>query len=149
MRRHQQMVYAMGLGNNVLGCVLAVLTRFPVARPRSGRPGPAPGKSRVGQPEIPAGRAGGRREWDSAIARLRREAGLASNNAEQVLQRLRIERRLDRSAGVGTAALRTLPLLRRVAGSTAHQPESPGRAGTRIATVDYRGQRRNRCLAAR
>ena len=35
--------------------------------------------------------AGGR--WDSAIAHVRREAGLASNNAEQVLQRLRIERR--------------------------------------------------------
>ena len=33
---------------------------LPVARPRSGRPGPASGESRVGQPEIPAGRAGGR-----------------------------------------------------------------------------------------
>ena len=51
--------------------------------------------------------------------------GLASNNAEQVLQRLRIERRLDRSAGVGLAALRTLPLLRRVAGSTARISLSP------------------------
>jgi uncharacterized membrane protein YccC len=67
--------------------------------------------------------AGGK--WDSAIARLRREAGLASNNAEQVLQRLRIERRLDRSSGVGLAALRTLPLLRRVAGSTARISLSP------------------------
>jgi hypothetical protein len=67
--------------------------------------------------------AGGK--WDPSIARQRREAGLASNNAEQVLQRLRIERRLDRSAGVGLAALRTLPLLRRVAGSTARISLSP------------------------
>ncbi|MEG0883693.1 MAG: FUSC family protein, partial [Janthinobacterium sp.] len=122
-----EMVYAVSrLGNNVLGCVLALLATFYLWPDREAddldqRLANAVSANLKYLLAVLA--AGGK--WDSAIARLRREAGLASNNAEQVLQRLRIERRLDRSEGVGLAALRTLPLLRRVAGSTARISLSP------------------------
>ena len=122
-----EMAYAISrLGNNVLGCVLALLATFFLWPDREAddldqrlaRAVSANLKYLLG---VLA--AGGK--WDSSIAHLRREAGLASNNAEQVVQRLRIERRLDRSSGTGLAALRTLPLLRRVAGSTARISLSP------------------------
>ena len=122
-----EMVYALSrLGNNVLGCLLALLATFFLWPDREAddldqRLAKAVSANLKYLLAVLA--AGGK--WDSAIARLRREAGLASNNAEQVLQRLRIERRLDRSSGVGLAALRTLPLLRRVAGSTARISLSP------------------------
>ena len=122
-----EMAYALSrLGNNVLGCVLALLATFFLWPDREAddlAPRLAGAVSANLKYLLAVLAAGGK--WDPSIARQRREAGLASNNAEQVLQRLRIERRLDRSAGVGLAALRTLPLLRRVAGSTARISLSP------------------------
>ena len=123
-----EMAYAMSrLGNNVLGCVLALLATFFLWPDREADDLDqrlAGAVSANLQYLLGVLAAGGK--WDSSIAHLRREAGLASNNAEQVVQRLRIERRLDRSSGTGLAALRTLPLLRRVAGSTARISLSPG-----------------------
>ena len=125
-----EMAYALSrLGNNVLGCVLALLATFFLWPDREAddlEPRLAGAVSANLKYLLAVLAAGGK--WDPTIARQRREAGLASNNAEQVLQRLRIERRLDRSAGVGLAALRTLPLLRRVAGSTARISLSPDAA---------------------
>ena len=122
-----EMAYAFTrLGNNVLGCVLALLATFFLWPDREAddlEPRLAGAVSANLTYLLAVLAAGGK--WDPSIARQRREAGLASNNAEQVLQRLRIERRLDRSAGVGLAALRTLPLLRRVAGSAARISLSP------------------------
>ncbi|OBV39069.1 putative membrane protein YccC [Janthinobacterium psychrotolerans] len=122
-----EMAYAFSrLGNNVLGCVLALLATFFLWPDREAddlEPRLAGAVSANLKYLLAVLAVGGK--WDASIARQRREAGLASNNAEQVLQRLRIERRLDRSAGVGLAALRTLPLLRRVAGSTARISLSP------------------------
>ena len=122
-----EMAYAMSrLGNNVLGCALALLATFFLWPDREADDLDqrlAGAVSANLQYLLGVLAAGGK--WDSSIAHLRREAGLASNNAEQVVQRLRIERRLDRSSGTGLAALRTLPLLRRVAGSTARISLSP------------------------
>src|SRR5471032_655420 len=122
-----EMVYALSrLGNNVLGCVLALLATFFLWPDREADDLEQRLTQAVSanlQYLLGVMAAGGK--WDKSIAHLRREAGLASNNAEQVVQRLRIERRLGRSTGAGLAAMSTLPLLRRVAGSTARISLSP------------------------
>ena len=113
------------LGNNVLGCVLALLATFFLWPDREAddlQPRLAAAVSANLQYLLAVMAAGGK--WDQEIARVRREAGLASNNAEQVLQRLRIERRLD-GHDLAYRAMRILPLLRRVAGSTARISLSP------------------------
>jgi len=113
------------LGNNVLGCVLALLATFflwPDRETDDLQPRLAKAVSANLQYLLAVMAAGGK--WDREIARVRREAGLASNNAEQVLQRLRIERRLERH-GLAYRAMRVLPLLRRVAGSAARISLSP------------------------
>ncbi|OAJ51358.1 hypothetical protein A6V36_15510 [Paraburkholderia ginsengiterrae] len=104
------------LGNNVLGCVLALLATFylwptrekadyrvylndavraNLAYLRAALASPAPG--------------------DRDMERLRRAAGLGSNNAEEAIGRMRLEKLED--SMVDTVTLTVLSLLRRMAGT--------------------------------
>jgi hypothetical protein len=77
---------------------------------------------------------------DSEVERLRRAAGLASNNAEEAFNRLRLER-LESSLA-DRAAITALALLRRVAGTAtrmrfaAHQARADGALIDWIAAVN-------------
>lgn len=104
------------LGNNVLGCVIALLATFvlwPNREPVDFRKHLADAVQAnlnylIGALE----HAGGE---DTEVERLRRAAGLASNNAEEAFNRLRLER-LD-SSMADRAGITALALLRRVAGT--------------------------------
>jgi len=115
------------LENNVFGCVIALLATFLLWPSRE----PSRFSDRLAK-AVSAnlgylGAALGRGE-DSEIEleRLRRAAGLASNNAEEVLARLRLEK-LDTSNDDRTGST-ALALLRRVAGTATRARF--GRAGT-------------------
>ncbi|OTP72719.1 MULTISPECIES: FUSC family protein [Burkholderiaceae] len=104
------------LSNNVLGCVVALLATFLLWPSRE--------PARFNQRLIEAIAANfaylaeslGRSKRDELeLERLRRAAGLASNNAEEVLARLRLEK-LDTSSEDRTGST-ALALLRRVAGT--------------------------------
>lgn len=134
-----EMVYAFSrLGNNVLGCAMALLATFLLWPDRE-----ADDLERRLADAVSANlryllavlAAGGR--WDAGVAALRRQAGLASNNAEQVCQRLRIERR-GSAAGMHDA-MRTLALLRRVAGSSARISFSAQAAPAGPELLDWAG----------
>nr|WP_323119873.1 FUSC family protein [Burkholderia alba] len=116
----REFVYAATrLGNNVLGCALALLATFLLWPTRE-------------QIDIRARIADAVRanlryladalapsvRVDGDAQQLRRAAGLASNNAEEAFNRLRLER-LDDSR-FDTAASTILGLLRRMAGTAAH-----------------------------
>ncbi|SAL84075.1 membrane protein-like protein [Caballeronia choica] len=104
------------LGNNVLGCMIALLATFILWPSRE----PGNFKDRLSA-AVTANMAylgaslAQRRINHTQLERMRRTAGLASNNAEEVLARLRFEQ-LDTSAAdkLGSTAL---ALLRRLAGT--------------------------------
>ena len=121
-------VAATRLGNNVLGCVIALSATFLLWPSRE----PARFDDRLAAAiganlaYLAAALARARTD-DAEIDRLRRAAGLASNNAEETLARLRLER-INTSATekLGSTAL---ALLRRVAG-TATRARLTGDAST-------------------
>ncbi|HEV3422725.1 MAG TPA: FUSC family protein [Paraburkholderia sp.] len=110
-------IYALTrLGNNVLGCSIALLATFVLWPSRE----PIDFRQRLAE-AVQANltylvsaleHAGGE---DTEVERLRRAAGLASNNAEEAFNRLRLER-LE-SSMADRAAITALALLRRVAGT--------------------------------
>lgn len=104
------------LGNNVLGCVIALLATFvlwPSREPVDFRKRLADAvQANLNYLVAALEHAGGE---DAAVERLRRAAGLASNNAEEAFNRLRLER-LE-SSMADRAAITALALLRRVAGT--------------------------------
>ncbi|MEW6340501.1 MAG: FUSC family protein [Paraburkholderia sp.] len=104
------------LGNNVLGCAIALLATFLLWPSRE----PVDFRTRLAD-AVAANldylmgslqHAGGE---DTEVERLRRAAGLASNNAEEAFNRLRLEK-LESSLA-DRAAITALALLRRVAGT--------------------------------
>jgi uncharacterized membrane protein YccC len=104
------------LENNVFGCVIALLATFllwPSREPSrfSDRLAKAV-STNLGYLAASLGRG---EESEIELERLRRAAGLASNNAEEVLARLRLEK-LDTSNDDRTGST-ALALLRRVAGT--------------------------------
>jgi uncharacterized membrane protein YccC len=114
-----ELIYAVTrVGNNMLGCVLALMATFFLWPDREVDDFDKRLADAVQANLRYLQRAllnGGK--WDTGVARLRRSAGIASNNAEQVCHRLRIERRT--TPLTDNAVLRTLPLLRRIAGTAA------------------------------
>ena len=113
---HEWMYAATRLGNNVLGCLIALVATFllwPSREPVDFRVRLADAVGAnlnylVGALE----HAGGE---DTEVERMRRAAGLASNNAEEAFNRLRLEK-LESSLA-DRAAITALALLRRVAGT--------------------------------
>ncbi|SAL32352.1 FUSC family protein [Caballeronia humi] len=120
------------LGNNVLGCVIALAATFLLWPSRE----PASFDDKLAR-AISANLAylaaalARARIADAEIERARRAAGLASNNAEETLARLRLER-LNTSATeeFGSTAL---ALLRRIAGTATRARLTVG-----VATTDER-----------
>ncbi|MDN7922605.1 FUSC family protein [Burkholderia gladioli] len=107
------------LGNNVLGCAIALAATFllwPTREQIDIRGQLAAAIAANLRYLVDAIEAPGRANREAE--RLRREAGLASNNAEEAFNRIRLER-LDDSR-FDTAASTVLGLLRRMAGTAAH-----------------------------
>jgi uncharacterized membrane protein YccC len=106
----------MRLGNNVLGCGLAIAATFLLwpSRESAGFDDKLARAIDANLAYLAAALAKARTN-DAELERLRRAAGLASNNAEETLTRLRLER-LNASATekLGSTAL---ALLRRIAGT--------------------------------
>jgi uncharacterized membrane protein YccC len=112
-----ELVYALTrLGNNVLGCAIALLATFvlwPSREPVDFRIRLADAvQANLDYLVAALEHAGGE---DIEVERLRRGAGLASNNAEEAFNRLHLER-LESSLA-DRAAITALALLRRVAGT--------------------------------
>jgi hypothetical protein len=107
---------AIRLGNNVLGCVIAIAATFLLwpSRESAGFDDKLARAIDANLAYLAAALAKARTN-DAELERLRRAAGLASNNAEETLTRLRLER-LNASAteALGSTAL---ALLRRIAGT--------------------------------
>ncbi|HZZ09786.1 MAG TPA: FUSC family protein, partial [Paraburkholderia sp.] len=114
-----ELVYALTrLGNNVLGCVLALLATFYLWPTRE----KIDYRAYLGEAvranlaylsaalDMP-------RQSDKDMERLRRAAGLGSNNAEEAIGRMRLEK-LEHSM-IDTVTLTVLSLLRRMAGTAA------------------------------
>lgn len=104
------------LANNILGCVVALLATFLLWPSRE----PARFNQHLSEAiaanfDYLAESLGKSKSNELELERLRRAAGLASNNAEEVLARLRLEK-LDTSSGDRTGST-ALALLRRVAGT--------------------------------
>lgn len=106
------------LGNNVLGCVLALLATFCLwpTREKIDYRAYLADAVRANVAYLRAALACPRRD-EKDMERLRRAAGLASNNAEEAIGRLRLERLEDSLAD--TVTLTVLSLLRRMAGTAA------------------------------
>ncbi|WP_246792469.1 FUSC family protein [Burkholderia perseverans] len=107
------------LGNNVLGCVIALVATFvlwPTREQIDIRGQLAAAIAANLRYLVDAIEAPGRANREAE--RLRREAGLASNNAEEAFNRIRLERLDD--TRFDTAASTVLGLLRRMAGTAAH-----------------------------
>lgn len=123
------------LGNNVLGCLIALLATFYFWPTReqddSGKRLAEAAAANLDYLRAALASGG---KWDSEVARLRRGAGLASNNAEQVCNRLRLERR---NTSGDSAVLRTLPLLRRMAGTAARISLGTGSKPADAALLDW------------
>jgi uncharacterized membrane protein YccC len=104
------------LGNNVLGCVLALLATFYLWPTRE----KVDYRAYFGE-AVRANLAYLRaslalpRQSDKDMERLRRAAGLGSNNAEEAIGRIRLEKLEDTM--VDTVTLTVLSLLRRMAGT--------------------------------
>jgi uncharacterized membrane protein YccC len=136
-----ELIYALArLGNNVLGCAIALLATFvlwPSREPIDFRIRLADAvQANLNYLVSALEHAGGE---DSEVERLRRAAGLASNNAEEAFNRLRLER-LESSLA-DRAAVTALALLRRAAGTAtrmrfaAHQARADGALIDWIAAV--------------
>jgi len=132
-----ELIYALTrLGNNVLGCSIALLATFvlwPSREPIDFRTRLADAVAAnlnylVGALE----HAGGE---DIEVERLRRAAGLASNNAEEAFNRLRLER-LESSLA-DRAAITALALLRRVAGTATRMRFAANQARADGALIDW------------
>lgn len=123
------------LGNNVLGCLIALLATFYFwpTREQDDSSKRLAEAAAANLAYLRAALASGGK-WDSEVARLRRGAGLASNNAEQVCNRLRLERRAARG---DSAVLRALPLLRRMAGTAARISLGTGSKPADAALLDW------------
>jgi uncharacterized membrane protein YccC len=111
-----EFIYAVArLGNNVLGCAIALLATFflwPAREPDfDNRLADAVSANLA----YLAGALAAGSDNERKLERLRRAAGLASNNAEEAYSRLRLER-LSRTATERSAST-SLALLRRVAGT--------------------------------
>jgi len=104
------------LENNVFGCVIALLATFLLWPSREpSRFGDRLAKAVSANLGYLAASLGRGEDSEIELERLRRAAGLASNNAEEVLARLRLEK-LDTSHHDRTGST-ALALLRRVAGT--------------------------------
>jgi uncharacterized membrane protein YccC len=104
------------LGNNVLGCVLALLATFYLwpTREKFDYRAYLGEAVRANLAYLRAALASPRRS-DKEMERLRRAAGLGSNNAEEAIGRIRLEKLED--SMVDTVTLTVLSLLRRMAGT--------------------------------
>ncbi|KAF1052937.1 MAG: Inner membrane protein YccS [Burkholderia gladioli] len=115
-----ELAYALTrLGNNVFGCVIALAATFllwPTREQIDIRGQLASAISANLRYLVDAIEAPGRANREAE--RLRREAGLASNNAEEAFNRIRLERLDD--TRFDTVASTVLGLLRRMAGTAAH-----------------------------
>ncbi|RDK00566.1 FUSC family protein [Paraburkholderia lacunae] len=116
------------LGNNVLGCVLALLATFYLW----------PTREKVNHRTFLATAVRANLEYLRAaleypgrsakdMQRLRRAAGLSSNNAEEAISRIRLEKLEDSMAD--TVTLTVLSLLRKMAGTAAQLRLSANRRG--------------------
>ncbi|SIT48193.1 conserved membrane hypothetical protein [Paraburkholderia ribeironis] len=104
------------LGNNVLGCVLALLATFCLwpTREKIDYRAYLTQAVRANLAYLLAALASPRAS-EKNMERLRRAAGLGSNNAEEAIGRMRLEKLED--SMVDTVALTVLSLLRRMAGT--------------------------------
>nr|WKF58716.1 Inner membrane protein YccS [Paraburkholderia busanensis] len=104
------------LGNNVLGCVLALLATFYLwpTREKADYRAYLGAAVRANLAYLRAALDATRHD-DKQMERLRRGAGLASNNAEEAIGRIRLEKLED--SMVDTVTLTVLSLLRRMAGT--------------------------------
>ena len=104
------------LGNNVLGCVLALLATFYLwpTREKIDYRAYLGEAVRANLAYLRAALASPRRS-EKEMERLRRAAGLGSNNAEEAIGRIRLEKLED--SMVDTVTLTVLSLLRRMAGT--------------------------------
>ena len=104
------------LGNNVLGCVLALVTTFYLwpTREKADYRAYLSGAVRANVEYLSAALESPRRS-DKDMERLRRAAGLGSNNAEEAIGRVRLEKLED--SMIDTVTLTVLSLLRRMAGT--------------------------------
>ncbi|WP_144156640.1 FUSC family protein [Paraburkholderia sp. BCC1885] len=132
-----ELIFALArLGNNVLGCSIALLATFvlwPSREPIDFRMRLADAVQAnfdylVGALE----HAGGE---DIEVERLRRAAGLASNNAEEAFNRLRLEK-LESSLA-DRAAVTALALLRRVAGTATRMRFAANQARADNALIEW------------
>jgi uncharacterized membrane protein YccC len=130
------------LGNNVLGCLIALLATFvlwPSREPVDFRMRLADAvRANLNYLVSALRHVGGEdAEVDHLVERQRRAAGLASNNAEESFNRQRLER-LDSSVA-DRAAVTALALLRRVAGTatrmrlTANRVKAGAKAANELA----------------
>ena len=132
-----EQIYALTrLGNNVLGCVVALLATFvlwPSREPIDFRTRLADAvQANLNYLVSALEHAGGE---DSEVERLRRAAGLASNNAEEAFNRLRLER-LESSLA-DRAAITALALLRRVAGTATRMRFAANQARADGGLIDW------------
>jgi len=104
------------LGNNVLGCVLALVATFYLwpTREKADYRAYLSGAVRANVEYLSAALESPRRS-DKDMERLRRAAGLGSNNAEEAIGRVRLEKLED--SMIDTVTLTVLSLLRRMAGT--------------------------------
>jgi uncharacterized membrane protein YccC len=124
------------LGNNVLGCSIALLATFLLWPSRE----PVDFRTRLAD-AVAANfdylmgalqHAGGE---DTEVERLRRGAGLASNNAEEAFNRLRLEK-LESSLA-DRVAITALALLRRVAGTATRMRLAAGKTRADVALIEW------------
>jgi uncharacterized membrane protein YccC len=128
------------LGNNVLGCVLALLATFYLwpTREKVDYRAYLGEAVRANLAYLSAVLESPRRS-DKDMERLRRAAGLGSNNAEEAIGRVRLEKLED--SMVDTVTLTVLSLLRRMAGTatqlrlSANRRDPHDELGAWIATV--------------
>ncbi|HEX7933800.1 MAG TPA: FUSC family protein, partial [Paraburkholderia sp.] len=104
------------LGNNVLGCVLALLATFCLwpTREKTDYRAFLSDAVRANLAYLNAA-LGSPRQSEKDMERLRRAAGLCSNNAEEAIARIRLEKLED--SMVDTVTLTVLSVLRKMAGT--------------------------------
>ncbi|MFM0592968.1 FUSC family protein [Paraburkholderia dilworthii] len=117
------------LGNNVLGCVLALLATFYLwpTREKADYRAYLNDAVRANLAYLRAALASVGQS-DKDMERLRRAAGLSSNNAEEAVGRIRLEKLED--SMVDTVTLTVLSLLRRMAGTATQLRLSTNRRDT-------------------
>ena len=118
------------LGNNVLGCVLALLATFYLwpTREKVDYRAYLSDAVRANVAYLRAALESPRRS-EKDMERLRRAAGLGSNNAEEAIARIRLEKLED--SMVDTVTLTVLSLLRRMAGTATQLRLSTNRRDVR------------------